>query len=77
MDSIIEFILAMLFVAFVILVFALLLALPTMWIVNYLFTESALVAVFGTPSLSFGKALALNLFFGIAFKSSSSSSKKG
>lgn len=58
-------------------VFAVVMAFPTMWIMNYLFTDSALVAVFGAPDIGFWKALWLNFFFGIAFKSSSSSSKKG
>ena len=55
--------------------FALLMALPTMWIINYLFTPSAITAVFGTSAIGFWKAFWLNFFFGIAFKSSSSSSK--
>ena len=42
-------------------------ALPVMWIVNYVFSDEALVAVFGGP-LSFGKALLLNLLCCALFK---------
>jgi len=57
-----------------ILVIGLVAAWPVMWIVNYLFAPSALLAVFGTPTLGYWKAYWLFFFFGLAFKSSSSSS---
>lgn len=67
------------FTAFVILLalalgFAMLLAYPTMWIVNYLFTAQLLTFVFGAAKISFWQAFVLNLFFSFAFKSTSSSS---
>lgn len=59
-------------VAAVICVVAVVMALPTMLIVNYVFSDAALVAVFGGP-LTFWKAFWLNFLCGILFKSSSSS----
>jgi DMSO/TMAO reductase YedYZ heme-binding membrane subunit len=49
-------------------------ALPTMWLVNAIFTKGALVAVFG-GKLTFLSAWGLNLLCALLFKSSSSSSK--
>jgi hypothetical protein len=67
-----------LFSAFVILFafvlgLAMLMAYPTMWTVNYLFAAQLLTIVFGVAKISFWKALVLNVFFGIAFKSTISS----
>jgi hypothetical protein len=42
-------------------------AYPTKWLVNYLFTPSVLVALFGGP-LTFWKALALNYVSSLLFK---------
>ena len=67
---------AVVFFAAIVFVVALVLAYPTMWLVNYLFAPSALVAVFGTAAIGFWKAFWLNFFFGVAFKSSASSSSK-
>lgn len=61
--------------AAIVLGISMLMAYPTMWIVNYLFTAQLLTFVFGAAKLSFWKALVLNVFFGTAFKSSGSSSK--
>jgi hypothetical protein len=44
--------------------FAVVGAYPTKWIVNYLFAPGLLTTVFGTPSIGFVKAFFLNLFFG-------------
>jgi hypothetical protein len=55
---------------------ALLIALPMMWMVNYLFSDAALISVFGTATIGFWKAFWLSVFCSFAFKSSSSSSKK-
>ncbi|MDI6734522.1 MAG: hypothetical protein QMD50_03505 [Patescibacteria group bacterium] len=76
MDEFFEVIGTIVVVLFIVAVFAIILAFPTMWIVNYVFLETALMAIFGTTSIGFWKALCLNLFFGIAFKSSTPSSKK-
>jgi hypothetical protein len=54
---------------------SILMAYPTMWIVNYLFAPSFLVMVFGTAKIPFLKALWLNVIMGLLVKSSSSSSK--
>jgi hypothetical protein len=54
---------------------ALLMAYPTMWSVNYLFSAQLLFFVFGTAKIGFWQAFVLNMFFGIAFNQNSSSSK--
>lgn len=53
----------------------LLLAWPTVWLVNYLFTAQLLVFVLGAAKITFWKAFCINALFGSWFKSSSSSSK--
>lgn len=53
---------------------AALFAYPTKWVANYLFSEGALLAVFGVSQLTFWKALALNFFMG-GFKNVSTSRK--
>jgi hypothetical protein len=55
--------------------FSLLLAWPTLWLVNYLFTSQVLLTLFGIPALTFWKAFWLNFFFGAAFKSTYTTSK--
>jgi hypothetical protein len=57
------------FVAFVI-------GLPVMWIVNYLFTQQVLMAVFGIPQLMFWKSFWLAVLTGLLFKSSSTGKKE-
>ena len=42
-------------------------AVPVMWIVNYVLSDEALIAMFGGP-LNFGKALLLNLLCCALFK---------
>jgi hypothetical protein len=54
---------------------SLLMALPVMWLVNYLFTPQILLTVFGVSQITFWQALALNVLTGTLFKSSTSSSK--
>jgi hypothetical protein len=58
--------------------FSFLLAYPTMWMVNYLFTPATLLSLFGFAQLTFWKAFWLNFLCSQLFKgsSSSSSSKK-
>ena len=55
---------------------SLLLAFPTMWLVNYLIAPSALTAVFGISALTFWKAFWLNFLAGILFKSSNTNYNK-
>ena len=57
------------FVAFVI-------GLPVMWIVNYLFTQQVLMAVFGVPQLTFWKAFWLAGLTGLLFKNYSTDKKE-
>ena len=75
METILKVIGAVVLVVAIVGGLSLLAAYPTMWLINYLFAPSALVTVFGTTSIGFWKAFWLNFFFGIAFKSSHSSSK--
>lgn len=65
------------FVAFIVMAFVLscVLAVPTMLLVNYVFSEAALMAVFG-GAIGFWKAFWLNFLCGILFKSSISSATK-
>jgi hypothetical protein len=63
------------FAAALVVVFALLMTFPTMWLVNYLFTPAVILSLFGTTALTFWKALWLNMFCGIIFKGYNYSSK--
>jgi hypothetical protein len=47
---------------------SLLMAYPTMWIVNYLFTSSVISGLFGVAQLTFWKALWLNYITAVFFK---------
>ena len=55
---------------------ALLFAFPLMWAINYVFTSSVLLALFGVPQITFWKTVALSIVAGSLFKGSSSSSSK-
>jgi hypothetical protein len=46
-----------------------------MWLVNYLVTPSALIAVFGLPALTFWKAFWLNFLCATLFNSASVKTK--
>jgi hypothetical protein len=59
------FVLLLVIVSFV----ALVIGLPVMWIVNYLFTQQILMAVFGVPQLTFWKAFWIANLTGLLFKS--------
>lgn len=60
---------AMLFIGFVVL----LMAWPTEFLVNYLFTPSLLISIFGVAKITWTQALCINTLASILFKSSSSS----
>ena len=51
---------------------ALLFALPLMWLINYTFTTSVLLALFGVPQITFWKTVALRIVTDSLFKDSSS-----
>ena len=53
-----------------------LLAYPTMWLVNYLFSTAFLTFIFGTAKLGVMQAWALNCVTGILFKSTTTTTKK-
>lgn len=61
---------ALLLVIGTLLIVAIVLALPVMWLWNYLMPD-----IFGLIKIDFWQALCLNLLCGVLFKSSSSSSK--
>jgi hypothetical protein len=52
-----------------------LMAYPTMWIVNYLFTAQLLTFVFGVAKIGFWQAFVLNMFFGTALPRTASGPK--
>lgn len=54
---------------------ALLFAFPLMWLINYVFTSSVLLTLFGVPQITFWKTVVLSIVTGWLFKSSTSSSK--
>lgn len=54
----------------------LLMAYPTMWVVNALFAPSFLTFVFGTSQIGFWQAVYLNFICGWLFKSTTSTSSK-
>ncbi len=61
----------------VLLVFvALVVALPTMWLMNALFTPDFIEALFDTTEVGFWQALGINILSGILFRSSGSSPKR-
>jgi hypothetical protein len=57
------------------LLIAILSAYPMMWIVNYLFAPSFLVAVFGVAKLNFWRALALCFITGFFARTNTPSKK--
>lgn len=61
------------FFAIIIVGLALLMAWPTKFLINSLFSPGLLLAVFGTSSIGFLKALYINALAGMLFKSTSSS----
>lgn len=64
-----EAFIALVTVLIVVVLVALLMAFPVMWLWNY-----AMVSVFGLPTIGFGQALALNVLSGIFFRTTTSSS---
>jgi hypothetical protein len=54
---------------------AMLMAYPTMWLMNYLFTAQVLTFLFGAAKITFWKAFAFNTLFSGLVSSGYSSSK--
>ena len=54
---------------------SLLMAYPTMWVVNYLFTSSVISGLFGVAQLTFWKALCLNYITAALFKGTTTVNK--
>ena len=55
---------------------AALIALPIMWLVNYLIVPKLIYAIFGVYKLNFWKALGIGLLSGSLFKSTQPSTTK-
>jgi hypothetical protein len=51
--------------AILIVLLSFLLVYPTMWMINYLFAPTALIAVFGVAKLSFWRTFFVELLFGL------------
>ena len=71
MEDLLKVIFAICLVVAFIVGLSLLMALPMMWLVNYLFSPSALLAVFGMAKIGFWKAFWLNFFLGWFVRASS------
>jgi len=76
METVIKVVGASVLVILIVAVLAIVMAYPTMWLVNYTFSPTALMAVFGMSALNFWHALWLNVLCGLLFKSTSTSSTK-
>ncbi len=74
LDDIVAYGIIVLGVFALVVVIALLMGFPTMWLVNYLFTPKFLLTVFGISKFTFWKAFWLNVFSGIIFGRSYSNS---
>lgn len=59
-EDIVKFLGAIVLVFGVVAVVVVVGAYPTKWVFNYLFSPSALTAVFGTPSIGFWQAMGVN-----------------
>jgi len=70
-----KYLLVALGIVALIVVIAVVIALPVMLIVNYLFAPAVLTAVFGVSQLTFWKAFWLAILTGLLFKSSNTSTK--
>ena len=76
MNALITVVLTTIGVAGVGLLIVLFLALPVMWLWNWLFTSQVTMMLFGIDQLTWTKALGLTILCSFLFKSSSSSSSK-
>ena len=56
--------------------FGALMAIPTMYILNYLFSSAFLTLVFGVAKVGFWRSWVFNIFCGLFLKNYASSSKK-
>jgi glucan phosphoethanolaminetransferase (alkaline phosphatase superfamily) len=75
MEALLKFVGAFVLVVGLVFVIAAVMAFPTMWLMNYLFTPSLLKMVFGITTITFWKAFWFNLFMGLVVKSSTTSKK--
>lgn len=69
METLCKVVGAILIVMVLVFIVAAILALPMMLLINYIFSEAALIAVFG-GSIGFWKAFWLNFLAGMLFKTS-------
>jgi phosphate/sulfate permease len=76
MESLAKIVGAVVLVVVIVFVLSALMAYPVQLMVNYIFTDSVRVALFGTPILGFWKAFWLTSLCGFLFKGTSSSNSK-
>jgi len=76
METLFKLVFGGIFVIVVVALVAAIGAYPTKWLVNYVFTDSIRVSLFGVAQIGFWRALALNFLCGILFKGSTSTSSK-
>jgi len=70
METLVKFVGAAVIALGLIAIVAAIMAIPTMFLVNYLFSDTTLNTVFGVPFFDFWKALWLNILCGLLFKTS-------
>lgn len=67
----IAFLVVLVTMIFTLFVLGALFALPTMWLVNVLFTKATILSLFGTAKIGFWQAFGLNVLTGFLFRSTS------
>ena len=75
MDSFLKLLGAIVFASAIVILIAVMLTLPVMWLTNYLFTPAVIYALFGVAKLTFWKALALSTLCSFLFKNYQSNKK--
>jgi hypothetical protein len=75
MDTLIKVVGVVVVGAFTVAGLSILMAFPTMWMVNYVFTPGVIFSLFGISQLTVVKAWGLNFICGTLFKSTYSQSK--
>jgi hypothetical protein len=76
METLLKFLGFILLAALFVILVAALIALPIMWLVNWLIVPKLIYAIFGVYKLNFWKALGIGLLSGSLFKSVQSTSSK-
>ena len=69
MDKFLKVIGVVMLVLFAIVGLSFLMAFPTKWLINYIFTDGVRLSLFGVAKIGFWRALAINVLMGGLFKS--------